>query len=303
MIQPQPSRGDVVAYDFRRPSRISPDRQRNLEATHEQLAQQLQRWVSGRLRAPFEVRLETIGQASYGAFVDNLPDPGATFLFDIQGSPGDMMALHLDTAMAFVLIERLVGGNKVTEAPERALTPLERVITRIVVDRVAREVREVWKDHVELNFDFARFESAKELVEMAGRDDDIMVTTLLVEFEEVKGHILIALPLTVLEEFLSLTRRRPVHSQKRSPAEEAVEKGRVEGLVRRASVVVTARLPETRMTLAALAELKPGDFLTTEASVQEAVEVHVSGALKYRGVQGKLGPHIGVQVTAPAIGH
>lgn len=303
MIQPQPSRGDVVAYDFRRPSRISPDRQRNLEATHEQLAQQLQRWVSGRLRAPFEVHLETIGQASYGAFVDNLPDPGATFIYDIAGSPGDMMALHLDTTMAFVLIERLVGGNQVTEAPERALTPLERVIVRIIVDRVAREVSGVWEDHAELNFDFARFESARELIEMMGRDDDILVTTLRVEFEEVKGHILVALPLTVLEQFLGPTRRRHVHSHRRSPQEQAIEKNRVEGLVRRASVVVSARLPATRMTLAQLAELKAGDFLTTEASVHEPVEVHVSGSLKYRGLQGKLGPHVGVQVTAPAIGN
>lgn len=303
MIQPQPSRGDVVAYDFRRPSRISPDRQRNLEATHEQLAQQLQRWISGRLRAPFEVHLESISQASYGDFVDNLPDPGATFLYDIQGTPGDLMALHVDTAMAFVLIERLVGGNQVTESPDRALTPLEQVITRIIVDRVVEEVSGVWKDHSELNFEFARFESARELVEMAGRDDDILVTTLRVGFEEVKGHILVALPLTVLEQFLGPTRRRAVNPQRRTPHEAAVEKGRIEGLVRRATVVVAARLPETRMTLAEVAGLKEGDFLTTEALVTDAVEVHVSGALKYRGVQGKLGPHIGVQVTTPAIGN
>lgn len=303
MIQPQPSRGDVVTYDFRRPSRISPDRQRNLDATHEQLAQQLQRWISGRLRAPFEVHLESISQASYGAFIDNLPDPGATFIYDIKASPGDMMALHVDTSMAFVLIERLVGGNQVTEPPDRALTPLEQVITRIVVDRVAREVSGVWKDHSELDFDFSRFESARELVEMAGREDDILVTTLRVGFEEAKGHILIALPLTVLEQFLGPTRRRSVSSQRRTPHEEAVEKGRIEGLVRRATVVVSARLPETRMTLAQIAELKPGDFLTTEASVNDAVELHVSGALKYRGIQGKLGPHVGVQVTSTAIGN
>ena len=57
MIRPSPERGEIVPYDFTKPSRISPDRQRSLEASHEQLAQGVQRWLSGTLRAALEVHV------------------------------------------------------------------------------------------------------------------------------------------------------------------------------------------------------------------------------------------------------
>ncbi len=296
MIRPQAERGDVVAYDFRRPSRISPDRQRNLEASHEQLAQLLQRWVSGRLRAPFEVHLESVGQATYGSFVDSLPDPGATFLYDLTNVPGRSMAIALDPSIAFLLVERLVGGSEVTEAPDRALTPLESVVTRLFTDRLASEVSAVWRDHMEIDFSFARFESARELIEMTGRDEDILVTTLRVEYGEVKGIIQFVLPFPVLEPFLSPAASRPVQTVQRPPAEVAVERNRVEKLVRRSTVEVSARLPETRVTLGRLSELKEGDFITTTTSVRDPVDVLVSGTLRFRGRQGRLGPNMGVQV-------
>lgn len=297
MIRPQPSRGDVVTYDFRRPSRISPDRQRNLEASHEQLAQVIQRWVTGRLRAPFEVHLESVGQATYGQFLDGIEDPGANFVYDLARPEGESVVVYLDPSIAFLLVERLVGGSTVSPPPERALTPLESVITRLFTDRLIREVSQVWKDHMPLQLDFARFETARELIEMTGRDDDVLVTTLRVEFEEVKGMIHYALPFMVIEPFLSPDQERRVHVQPRPPAEVAIERSRVEGLVRRAPVVVAARLPESRMTLARLSELKPGEFLTTDASAQDPVDVLVEGALRFRGRQGRLGPHMGIQLT------
>lgn len=297
MIRPQPSRGDIVTYDFRRPSRISPDRQRTLEASHEQLAQVVQRWVSGRLRAPFEVHLESVGQSTYGQFIEALPDPGANFVYDLAHPDGESVAVYLDASIAFLLVERLVGGNTVTPAPDRPLTPLEAVITRLFTDRLVREVCQVWKDQMSLAAEFSRFETARELIEMTGRDDDVLVTTLRVEFDEVKGLIHYALPFAVMEEALSPESERRVHAPQRPAAEVAVERTRVEGLVRRTPVVVSARLPETRMTLAALSGLKEGDFLTTEASVQDPVDVLVENGLRFRGRQGRLGPHMGVQLT------
>jgi flagellar motor switch protein FliM len=297
MIRPEPSRGDVVAYDFRRPSRISPDRQRNLEASHEQLAQLLQRWVSGRLRAPFEVHLETIGQATYGAFVDSLADPGAVFLYDVANMPDQTIAVCLDPSIAFLLVEKLVGGSSVTAAPERALTTLEQMIIRIVTDRVTREVSSVWKDHMALDFTFARFESARELIEMTGRNEDVLVISLRVEFEEVQGYIHVAVPFPVLESLLSSSSSGRGQTPARPTPERVGEQNRVEGFVRRAGVVVAVRLPGTRMTLGDLSALKAGDFLTTESSTADAVEVLVSNKLRFRGRQGRLGPHMGVQIT------
>ena len=101
----------------------------------------------------------------------------------------------------------------------------------------------------------------------------------------------------MLEHFLSPESTRRVHAPRRSTAEVATERGHAEQLVRRASVVVAAHLPATHVTLGQLAELKPGDVLATDASVEDAVDVLVSGAVRFKGRQGHLGPHMGVQLT------
>ena len=298
MIKPSADRGDVVAYDFRKPSRISPDRQRSLEASHEQLAQGVQRWLSGRLRAAFEVHLESVGQAAYRDFRDGIEDNAATFVYEIAKPAGLLMAVSLDPTIAFLLVERLVGGGQVSQPEARPLTPLEQVIMQIATDTIADEVALVWSDHVELELTFSRYESARELIDMTGRDEDVLVATLRVEFEEVKGVIHVALPFPVLEPFISPPEAKPrLTTPTTSPAERAVERNRIEGLVRRASIEVSARLPPLRMTLGELAALEPGDFLTTKASIDDPVEVLVSGVPRFQGQQGRLGPRMGVQIT------
>lgn len=297
MIRPSSARGDVVPYDFRRPSRISAERQRNLAASHEQLAQALQRWVSGRLRTSFEVHLQSVQQESYGDFVNSLVDPGASFLYDIRNMTGMSIAVSLDQRIAFLLIERLLGGGPASPIPERPLTQLESVVMRIVTDRITKEITEVWKDHMTLDFEFARFESARELLEMTGRDEDVLLTTLQVSVQDVKGVIQFALPFPVLESFFSPAPAARVQTPSRSPAERATDKQTIERTIRRAHVVLSARLPAFQATLGGLTRLEAGDVLQLDAAATDPVEVHVAGKLRFRAKQGKLGPYLGVQIV------
>jgi flagellar motor switch protein FliM len=167
-----------------------------------------------------------------------------------------------------------------------------------VTDRVTKEVTHVWKDHLELQLEFARFESARALIEMTGRDEDVVVTTLRVQMEDVKGVIQFALPFPVLESFFSPApvSRIPA-AQNRTPVERAAERTQIEGTVRRAHVVVSARLTESRSTLGLLSALRPGDVLPVADASSGSVEVYVAGKLRFKGIQGKLGSHLGVQIT------
>lgn len=299
MIKAAHAPADVMAYDFRKPSRVSPERQRLLEATHEQLAQAMQGWVSGRLRAPFGVDLESVSQLVYSDFIGALPDAGAFFLYDVEGTPGAMALVSIDPQIAFVLIERLLGGGGVSDIPDRALTPLERVVMRIVTDRIVKELSSVWQDHVRLDVTWARSESAPELLEMAGRDDDVLVATLAVGVGQRSGTIRIALPFPVLESFFSRGPVRRAPSASVSAEDRASERRRVEALVLQASAVVSARLPAVRLPLRALSSLGPGDVLATGIPATSPVEVHVSGSRRFLAREGKLGPWVGVEITGP----
>jgi flagellar motor switch protein FliM len=300
MIRPNAVRGDVVPYDFRRPSRISADRHRTLTASHEQLAQAIQRWVSTRLRSSFEVRLESVAQKTYGEFVGSLDDPSAAFLYRIREQPGVSIAVHLDRRIAFLLVEKLLGASVVSEVPERALTQLESVVVRVVTDRIAREISEVWKDHVHFDLEFSRFESARELIELTTREEDILLITLQVSMTDVRGLIQCVLPFPALETFFSPRPAVRSGAAARPANEIAVERRAIEEAVRRARVTVSARLPRFRTTLGRLASLRPGDLLTVDASLEEPVEVLVADKTRFRARLGKVGDRLGVQITRSA---
>lgn len=298
MIRPGPPSPEVVPYDFRRPSRISPERHRILAASHEQLAQALQGWTSARLRTSMSCELESTGQLGYGQFVAELPPAGAHFVYDVAGRPGMVGLISVDSHLAFALIERLLGGNSPSPPPERALTPLERVVMRIVTDRVSRELSAVWKDHADLDLVWARFESAAELIEMAGRDDDVLVVRLVVRLGDgVEGRLRVALPFPVLERFFSRGTSRRLQMTEVSGEERAAERERLERFVLQASAVVSARLPSMRMPLRTLAALKVGDVLATGIDRATPVEVWVSGQRRFVAREGRVGPRVGVEIT------
>jgi flagellar motor switch protein FliM len=207
--------------------------------------------------------------------------------------------VSLDPSIAFLLVERLLGGSGGTEVPDRILTPLERVVVRIVTDRIVRELCSTWQDHVRMELQWSRFESAPELIEMAGRDDDVLVVRLDVGVGETKGAIRIALPFPVLEPFFS---RGPVHRLTPtavSAEEREGERSRVESLVRQASATISARLPSVRVPLRALSELRAGDVLDTGIPASSAVEVLVAGTRRFTAREGRLGPWVGIEIVGP----
>src|SRR5690606_24107737 len=143
-------RPDVQVYDFRRPSRISKDRLRSLEAMYDLLAKSLENWLTTRLRAQVELNLLEVQQFSFGEFVMSLPTPCASFVFDIADSGGQQGVIDFGPEFSFFLVDRLLGGSGPTVVLDRALTPLERMMVRIAAERVASLISEIWRDHVRL---------------------------------------------------------------------------------------------------------------------------------------------------------
>jgi len=209
---------------------------------------------------------------------------------------GGVALVSVDLPVAFVLIERLLGGSLGGAPPDRSLTPLERVVMRIVTDRVARELSGIWKDHVAFECAWSRFESTPELIEMTGRDDDVLAA---VELGELSGEVRLALPFPVLESFFNRGPVRRTPSESVSPAERSRERSVAEFLVRDAATVVSAHLPPARIALRTLSELRPGDVLPTGIPAGTGVEVHVSGTPRFTAREGRLGPWVGVEITAP----
>ncbi len=283
-------------YDFRARTRISPERLRSVEAQYAHLTRTLEAWLIGRVRGGVELTLRDVELISFGEFVSSLPAPCCSYVFEITDSGGQSAVIDFGQEFAFHLVERLFGGTGSPELPERALTPIERMAVRSVADRVANLVRESWRENVDIDLALAGWESLPESIEVAAREDPVLVATIQVAASEVRANLTICLPFGVLETCFAEVggkRSNPVIGSSR---ERIATRESTEALVRSTPIEVAARLPDFRLTMRDLAALKPGAVISTGIDIGARIEVTVSGQTRFLGSPGKSGRRLAVRV-------
>lgn len=293
----QSAMADVQVYDFRRPARISKDRKRSLNAIYGLLTKGVEGWLAGRVRDQIELELQSVEQLTFGEFMLALPSPCSSFVFDVNGPMGEHQGvIDFGHEFCYFCVDRLVGGTGRVAIPDRSLTPMERMIVRLVADRVTQLLGEAWEDYAKLDVEISGFESIPEMLQVANREDAVLVANIRVTMSDVSSLLLLCLPFTVLEHFFTgaTTRRAPkTHG---NDAERTADRGRIESTLRTSKIEVSARLPEFRLTLGALASLTEGGVLNTGLSPDSTLDIFVAGQRRFTAAPGRVGKRLSIRV-------
>lgn len=289
---------DVQIYDFRRPSRVSKEKLRTIEAMYERLVKSLEGWMISRVRGQVEMRLASIESFSFGEFIFSLPTPCASYLFDIADSGGQQGVIDIGHEFAYFLVDRLFGGGSSSlTTMDRSLTPIERLAVRGVADRIMVGIREIWADHVGLGLSLAGFESFPEILQAVNREDPVLVATVEVRSGDMSSMLLLCMPFAVLDKFFAGTTRRRINSVAGSDREREASRELTEVSLRHAHLEIAARLPAFQLPLRALSALQVGSVVSTGIPRDAAIEVRVSGQRRFTAAAGRVGAKLAVRVT------
>lgn len=288
---------DVQVYDFRRPARISKDRKRSLEAIYGLLAKALEGWLTGRVRDHIMLELQSVEELTFGEFMLALPSPCASFIVDIEGTVGQQGVIDFGHEFAFFIVDRLLGGISQPVLMERALTPTERLVVRIVAERVVHQLAEVWQDYVKMDLSLAGFETMPEMLQVANREDPVLTANVNVSMGDLNSPLLLCLPFSVLEKFFTSTANRKVQVAQGTEEERRVERKCLEGTLRNARIPVQARFQESYLSLRELAALKEGSVLSTDLTTDAELRVFVAGQKRFAGVPGRVGRKLAARLT------
>lgn len=292
------ARPDMQVYDFRRPSRVSKEKLRTIEAMYERLVKSLEGWMISRVRGQVEMRLASIESFSFGEFIFSLPTPCASYLFDIADSGGQQGVIDVGHEFAYFLVDRLFGGGSSTlTTMDRSLTPIERLAVRGVADRIMAGVREVWADHVGLDLTLAGFESFPEILQAVNREDPVLVATVEVRSGDMSSMLLLCMPFAVLDKFFAGTSRRRINSVAGSDREREASRELTEASLRHAHLELAARLPSFQLPLRAISSLQVGSVVSTGIPRDAVLEVRVSGQRRFTVTPGRVGAKLAVRVT------
>jgi flagellar motor switch protein FliM len=257
----------------------------------------MQALLSSRLRLPTDVTVGSVEQATFGEFIMSLGNPCAAFVFDIGGGSEFQGVLDLSIDLSYQLIDRMFGGPGGARDVNRSLTQLERLVLKGVADRALAFLGEVWEESLPMAPAQIGFESMPDALQIASREDNVLVTNIDVRAGDFSGLVTVCLPLIALETFLQEKRTAGTRMARISDVERRANRTNVEHSLRVASLPIAARFPLFSMQTRDLAALEIGQVIHTGYPLDVPLEVHVNGRRRFLGLPGRVRRAMGVRIT------
>jgi len=270
----------VSDYDFQRPERVSKEQMRSLSSLHDTFSRSFGAAMTGFLRTIVEVRVSNIEQLTFGDFIQSLPNPTCFNLLSAAPLEGQM-CLDLSPTIIYPIIDRLLGGsNAEMLIPQRAQTEIELRLIGRIIKLALRALSEAWANVQELAFGLDETESNPQLVQILPPNEVVVVVGFEIKMGGRVGSMGLCIPFNLIEPIMSrLSNQSWLNYRRRSAdgqSEQAVTR-RIQG----ASVALRAIVAESTLTLADLAQLAPGDIITTERDAASEIIIEVEGRRKF----------------------
>jgi flagellar motor switch protein FliM len=268
----------VIAYNFRRPDRVSKDQIRSLHFLHDRFARNATSSLAAFLRTTTELTIVSVEQLSYAEFLMTLPDPTAFYGVSMP-SIDALGALELNPSVAFMIVDRLLGGTGRTGPIERALTEIELDVVDAVIRLLLEHLTETWKGIASIEFKIQGRETRPSMLQVAGRNEIVVLLSFDLKVGEIRGLVHVCLPAAAVEaagtgivQGQQHARREPTPSEESWLAEN----------LGRAQLPVTTTL-RTSLTTRELMGLAPGQILALGVPLDSTVDVRVGDIVKFKG--------------------
>jgi flagellar motor switch protein FliM len=288
---------DVVRYNFRRPNRVSKEQVRALGVLHGEFAKVAAASLSGMLRTIVDLELESVEQTAYGEYVGAMGTPTCSFVFNMEPHKGGAV-LELNPAVAFVMIDRLLGGQGVNVPEAREFTEIERAVIERIGLRVMIDLQHAWQPVRDFAFRLLNLETNPQSIQVTSPNEVILVATLRLRLGEQTGAITLGYPYLVLEPLLA-----SLGAQRWTPAAAAPKPAARSFMLRELAaspLTVRAFLGQGQLTVRELLNLQAGQLIPIEADPKHPVRVDVNGVPKFVGRPGAHHAHIAVELGGPS---
>ena len=284
-------------FDFRRPSKFSRDHARALQIVHETFARQFTTILSTTLRSVSQVTVNTVDHVSYDEYVRSSPELAFLALLSIDPLPGaGILQLPLDIAMA--AIDRLLGGTGEGGQPSRALTDIEAVLMRELVQRVLKELDYAFESLVKTSTNIVQLESNPQFAQVAAASDMVVVATYDVKIGSNESTASLCIPFAALQPVLeSVSGNALFADRKGSDPEESARAvaARLTGV----PVDVAVRFDAVTLTSSEILDLQLGDVLPLRHSVSSPLSVVAAGRTCAAAVPGSKGRRLAFMIVQP----
>lgn len=284
-------------FDFRRPSKFSRDHARALQIVHETFARQFTTILSTTLRSVSQVSVAAVEHVSYDEYVRSSPELSFLAILNIDPLSGaGILQLPLDIAMAAV--DRLLGGTGDGSQPARALTDIESVLLRELVQRVLRELDYAFESLARTSTSIVQLESNPQFAQVAAASDMVVVATYDVRIGAKESTATLCIPFAALQPVLEQVTGNALFADRKGvdPQESArAVAARLTGV----PVDVSVRFDAITLTSTQILDLQVGDVLPLRHPVSSPLSVVAADRTCASAVPGSKGRRLAFLIVQP----
>ncbi len=293
---PNASAGETAKrFNFRRPDRVSKEQIHSLQYLHDRFARNVATSLSAYLRTVTELSVVSVEQFSYSQFLMSLSDPTAFYALSMAPHE-DLGALEVNPAIAFSIVDRMLGGTGNGSAPNRAMSDIEQNVIESVVKLLLDGLSETWRALTPLQFAVRGRETRPQMLQVSAANEVVVMIAFDMRIGTARGMMNLCLPASLVES-VGAHFGQAWHRQRREPNE--VEKLWLRENLQRVPMRLTAML-EARLRTSELVALQPGDVLTLGVRAEEPVELRVGDTRKFTGRLTRHAGRVGVRIERRA---
>lgn len=285
----------VKVYDFKRPNKFAKDQLRTLEMIHENYARLFSTFLSGYLRSLASVEVVSVEQLTYYEFVNSLSNPTIMAVSRFNPFSGSII-FEVNPSIAFVIIDRVLGGDGKGKFKVRSFTEIELTIMENLIDKLLKLLTEPWKNVADIYPEIEKIETNPQFAQVMSPNETVALITISVKIAKTKGMVNLCIPHLTIEPIIDkLSTRYWFSFSKRVTTEEdlqALEK-RLENTVVPLKVV----LGGCEILLKEVIDLQVGDVIQLNRGSDQPLEMYVGNKAKFLVKPGVVKKKLAVKVV------
>ena len=287
------TRGPVVPYDFRRPTKLSREHVRMLQFAYGTFARRLTTLLTSGLRQVCSVSVADIKQQSYEEYVTGLETQTVMVPFTAAPLPGTSV-LQFSLPVALAAVDHMLGGPGGEQLP-RQLTDIETTLVRGLIEQMAGVLRYSLEPIVAVTPSLGAIEYNPQFVQAASSTDAMIVA----EFDMVVGSeqclATLCMPLAPLLPLLVAQRPRSLDDGDEQGAAVAAQlvRDRLGGV----PLDVRVEFRPVALSPARILTLAEGDLVVLEHRVGQPLTVRAGDTAYAHAIAGKSGNRLAALIV------
>ena len=283
-------------YNFRRPDKFSKDHLRALQDIHKEFSRQYSLVLAAYLRMPIEITIISVDQLTYDEFTRSMPSPLTIGIVEFDKLNGQILT-GISHEVITSIIDRMLGGVGNGEDIPRELTDIEEDLAKKVLGRFIKSLEAAWKNIIPIKGEVIDIDNSYSFIQVCNPGEIVALITFEVQISNKQAGLLsLCFPYPVLENVLSQLSSQHIFQSKGIISTPEDQEHILDNL-EKANIKVNVNFGETSISLKDFIDLKEGDVLKLDTTINDNLLVCINDKKKFYARPGTYRKNLAVKIV------